>query len=113
MQRQPETTKALPLLPVKWDRYFGPSYWNIQLPQIFSSMWKAQDESCGLAAYNIGEKSLTTEFVLPHADYGKLKTFKVLYPEQLEYSTRIEKNKTFITVNCPARVPVIIEMKEK
>ena len=113
MQRQPETTKELPLLPVKWDRYFGPSYWNIQLPQIFSSMWKAQDESCGLVAYNIGEKGLTTEFVLPHADYGKLKTFKVLYPEQLEYSTKIEKNKTFITVNCPARVPVIIEMKEK
>ena len=113
MLRPPATQTEVPLLPVKWDRAYGPRYWNIQLPQILSSMWKAPDGSRGLVIYNIGENEYSTGFVLPRADYGALKKFRVLYPEKLKYTATVGNDKTLIKINCPARVPVVIESKER
>ena len=109
MLRSPKILSPVKELPVKWNRGYGPSYFNILFPELFATFWKAQDNSHALVTYNIGEESYQAVFEIP----STYKKFIPLYPDNLEFTSEIKGSNTIIKIKVPAQIPVILEMKEK
>lgn len=108
MMRPPKILSPVKELPVKWNRSYGPAYWETLIPETFAAFWKAQDNSRAVVAYNIGTKPYQAEIEIP----GSYKTVTPLYPDKLDFSTETKGAKTILKIRMPARIPVIIEMKK-
>ena len=109
MLRPPTIVSPVRELPVKWNRSYGPAYRDLLLPELFATFWKAQDGSRAVVAYNIGTAPYRAEIEIP----GTYKEMTVLYPEKLKYTSETKNGNTVLKTELPARIPVIIEMKEK
>jgi hypothetical protein len=109
MLRQPKILSPVKELPTKWNRAYGPAYREILIPEIFATFWESQDKSRALVAYNIGTEPYQAEFEIP----GTCKTITLLYPEKLECAFETKGANTIIKIQLPARIPVVIETKEK
>ena len=109
MLRPPKILSHVKDLPVKWNRSYGPSYRALLIPELFATFWKAQDNTRAIVAYNIGTKPYQAEIEVPDT----YKAIVPLYPKELEYASETKGTNTILKIQIPARIPVILEMKEK
>ena len=109
MLRPPKILSPVKDLPVKWNISYGPSYREPLIPELFATFWKARDDNRAVVAYNIGTKPYQAEIEVPDT----YKAIVPLYPKELEYASETKGTNTILKIQIPARIPIILEMKEK
>jgi len=70
MLRPPEAIKPPPEIDVRWYRGWSKSYYDIALPAIRHSLWRAPDGSLGLVLHNIDAMAHTITLRLSDPAYG-------------------------------------------
>jgi lysophospholipase L1-like esterase len=120
MLRMPKLVKDVPAMDLRWGRAWSKNYYEITLPTILRSAWRAPDGSLGIAIYNIGDKAQEAVLDLSDAGYkledGKQYTFKAIYPAYPAGNTPAQvaviDGKLVLRCAVDARSPMVLEIGE-
>ena len=116
MLRQPSFAKKPPMIEVDWYRAWSKRFWDIELPEVMRSMWRAPGGSLGVVLNNIGDEARTVTLRLEDPSYGLgdkgAPEWSSVYPEE-------DRNATFrrdgdgillLTTTVAPRAPRVIEI---
>ena len=116
MLRAPKFAEAVPEVDFKWYVSWGTEYFDVALPQVVHSLWRAPDGNLGLVFYNIGSTPITVKAVLDDPAY-ELASKDVLhctqvYPKSESGVTaaKIPGGGFVIEATVPAASPLVVEM---
>jgi len=117
MLRPPAFTDPVEQLDVKWHIRWLKKFYDISLPSVQCSMWRAPDGRLGLVMYNISTQQQKVVLKLNDPAYGidKAKSGRItsLYPTGSEIDKWESQISTGLTLRCtvPARSPLIYEIE--
>jgi hypothetical protein len=119
MLREPKLLHAVPEMDLKWYVRWSKTFYEISMPAVLCSLWRAPDGNLGLVAYNISPKEQQVSFVLDDPHYriekGTSVSITCLYPFQGNTSERKSLNEPSLVVSCnvPPRTPLVLEIELK
>ena len=120
MLRPPGFTTAPPMIHnIKWHRGWTALYFNVSLPSVLISYWKAPDGSYGLVLYNISDSNQPVTVSLKESDYdaeGGYFSANRIYPEPVQAQSVVRVLEgtnwtTQITVTVPPDSPMVFELE--
>jgi hypothetical protein len=119
MLREPRLLRPAPKMNLKWYIRWTTRSYDISMPAVLSSLWRAPDGNLGLVAYNISPNEQQVSLILDEPDYGIEKGASVritrIYPFQAKSSEAKSLNQPSLTVSCnvPPRSPIVFEIELK
>lgn len=112
MLKEPEAATHQKMLPIKWFRGFSKAFWNIEMPTVLKSAWRAPDGTLGVVLYNISSEKQSLTLKLDHQEYALAKgtsyEASAIYPPE---APSIKLNDKMLSIKIPARSPVVYELK--
>ncbi len=115
MLRQPRMLKELPQIDVKWHISWNEPFFDVALPAVLHSVWRAPDGALGVVAYNIDVKPHTITMSLGIKEYGLADGARYscvpLYPKDgTPLSLKNGKDGYVFEIEIPPRVPMVYEL---
>lgn len=116
MLREPEMVSDPAPVKFKWGISWGTSVYDISMPSVISSVWKAADGSLGLVLYNISPSERRAEILLDDPEYGinakGALNITPVYPAGFRQNMKKAKNGG-VTISCTIakQSPVVLEIK--
>lgn len=110
MLRPPAYATPSKKMDLRWYRAWSERYYNIKLPAVLSSLWRAPDGSVGLVLYNISAEEQTADLIILPGTVPANTAAKTLYPKDASSVPIIETGPkgTRITCPLPPRSPALI-----
>ena len=96
---------------LRWYRSWGTSYFDITLPSVLCSLWKAPDGRIGLVLYNISARDQPVDITIPGEQALADRAASVLYPQDGSLKPTVTKQAgtaTGIRTTLAPRSPAII-----
>jgi len=117
MLREPLFVHPVPELNVKWHIRWTKTYYDISMPAVLCSVWRAPDGNLGVVLYNISSQDQQISLMLNDPGYGIDKAARrrmvCLYPVQGEAGGWKSLEEPNITLSCTvrARSPLVFEIE--
>jgi lysophospholipase L1-like esterase len=115
MLRTPQIVSFNELLPVKWHISYSEKYYNVDMPSVLCTAWRAPDGKLGIVLYNISDKPRKISLKLDCKEYAINKDkdlqFTSLYPEDKPLAASVNKNYIELTTEVPPLSPLVYELK--
>jgi len=116
MLRAPAFADAVPTVDFRWYVSWGKDYYDVALPEVLHSLWRAPDGNLGLVLYNIGSAPRTVSIVLNDPDY-KLASMDALHCKPVYPATGTDVNAAqlpgggfAIKATVPPASPLVLEI---
>lgn len=110
MLRPPKLIGAPPLVPVKWYRSYSQNYFDVLLPPVMTSVWRAPDGRFGFVAYNITLTPQSIRVSLANPEY-QLPAEGKLVPVAGQFSkgtlTKDEQGKPVLELQIEGASPAV------
>jgi hypothetical protein len=119
MLREPKLINPVPEINVKWYIGWTEKYYDISMPAVLCSFWRAPDGNLGLVLYNISPEDQQISLILDDPGYGTDSAARskiiCLYPVGGETSAWKFLDKPNMTLSCTvqARSPMVFEIELK
>lgn len=114
MLRKPEIVSPNEFLPVKWHISYSKRYYEVDMPAVLCSAWRAPDGKLGLVFYNISDKARQLKLKLNRKEYGLPESgglFTGIYPGDGQLKLENSGDNVILTVSIPAAAPAVYELK--
>ncbi len=119
MLREPKLLTPVPDVDLKWYINWSKRYYDISMPAVLCSAWRAPDGNLGLVLCNISSERQEISLVFDEADYDIKSTAKAritcLYPSMGKTSKWESLNGLNIKLSCTVepRTPMVFEVELK
>ncbi|MBT3379722.1 MAG: hypothetical protein HN742_36475 [Lentisphaerae bacterium] len=110
MLRPPAYTTSPHTMDLRWYRAWREHYYDITLPTVLRSLWRAPDGSVGLVLYNISAEDQTADVTIPNSSIPAGKPARMTYPDETPDALSVEVGPKSIRVKAPLppRSPALI-----
>ena len=108
--RPPRLVSPVPRVTFRWWRAWTRHWYDVAMPAVLRSMWRAPDGSLGLVLYNISPKAQPVRIALDDPEYGLTGRARIVLNRVYPAGGDLQPRDLVLSYTVPGRSPAVLEI---